>query len=114
MYNIIKSGIRGGISQISQRYAEANNKEMGDSFDPGKPSNYILYMDANNLYGYAMMDYLPVGGYKWVEAKLHKATKNMDTYMLLIYLIQKNITMNIMIIPKLQKNIYLLVQNHQN
>jgi len=75
MYNVVKRGIRGGISQISQRYAEANNKEMGDCFDQSKPSNYILYMDANNLYGYAMMDYLPLGGYKWVEAKLYKTTK---------------------------------------
>jgi hypothetical protein len=59
-----KSGMRGGISVVTHRYAEANNKYMA-SYDPSKPSSYILYLDANNLYGWAMSQYLPTGNYEW-------------------------------------------------
>ena len=51
MILMIKKGIRGGISMISNRYGTSNNKYMGDSFDPSKESTYIQYLDANNLYG---------------------------------------------------------------
>ena len=53
MLMMFEKGIRGGITHISKRYAEANNKYMKD-YDTNKPSTYIQYLDANNLYGWAM------------------------------------------------------------
>ncbi len=40
---------------------------MGDEYDPEKPTKYITYLDANNLYGWAMSNPLPTGGFKWME-----------------------------------------------
>ena len=48
---MFKSGIRGGITQAVHRHASANNKYMGDLYDPNKESSYLQYLDANNLYG---------------------------------------------------------------
>ena len=56
--------IRGGISMICHRHAKANNRYL-DSYNPNELQKYILYLDANNLYGYAMSQYLPVGDYQW-------------------------------------------------
>lgn len=67
MLLFVERGIRGGISQCSKRYAAANNKYMGESFNPEKKSSYIMYFDCNNLYGYAMMQHLPINGFQWVE-----------------------------------------------
>ena len=53
MLMMFEKGIRGGISHISKRYAEANNKYMKD-YRPDVESTYIQYLDANNLYGWAM------------------------------------------------------------
>ena len=63
-YNFVESSIRGGLSQISKRYAKANNKYMSN-YDESKPEQYILYLDANNLYGYGMAQYLPRSNFKW-------------------------------------------------
>ena len=51
MWRMIDSGMRGGICMISQRHARANFPGMGDEYDAAKPTSYILYLDANNLYG---------------------------------------------------------------
>ena len=61
----IEKGLRGGISYIAKRCSEANNKYLKD-YDPTKPSKFILYLDMNNLYGWAMSKYLPYGGFKWL------------------------------------------------
>ena len=66
---MFEKGIRGGISMISNRFGQANNKYMGKKFDPSQPSKYLAYLDANNLYGWAMMKPLPVGDFKWMEER---------------------------------------------
>ena len=60
-------GIRGGITQAVRKYASANNKYMGDRFNPKSESSYLQYLDANNLCGWAMSQPLPTGGFKWVD-----------------------------------------------
>ena len=67
MQLFIEKGSRGGISYISHRHAEANNKYIKD-YDTDKPSSYIMYLDANNLYGWAMSKPLPYGKFRWVQA----------------------------------------------
>ena len=65
MLLMFEKGIRGGISVISNRYGEANNKYMR-KYNKNKPSKYLMYMDANNLYGCAMSMKLPTHGFKWL------------------------------------------------
>jgi hypothetical protein len=74
MYNFIQHGIRGGVSCVVNKYAEANNYYMQSLYDKDKNSTFIDYIDMNNLYGYAMMQPLPIGGFKWVENIIHKIT----------------------------------------
>ena len=68
MFQFIEKGMRGGISYIANRYGKANNKYMKE-YDEKAPSKYIMYLDANNLYGWAMSQYLPTGGFKWMTEK---------------------------------------------
>ena len=73
---LFEKGIRGGISMIPNRFGKANNKYMGKKFDPSQPSKFVTYLDANNLYGWAMMKPLPVGDFKWMEEKELKHWKD--------------------------------------
>ena len=57
MYLFIEKGLRGGISYIAKRYSQLNNKYM-KNYDLTKPSQFILYLDMNNLYGEGMSGYL--------------------------------------------------------
>ena len=68
MLLMIEKGIRGGISIISNRYGKANNKYMKD-FNKSELSKYLMYLDANNLYGWAMSEKLPVHSFKWMSNK---------------------------------------------
>ena len=65
MFQFIEKGMRGGISYIANRYGKANNKYM-KNYNPEEVSKHIMYLDANNLYGWAMSQHLPTGGFKWL------------------------------------------------
>ena len=67
MLLLFEKGIRGGVSMIPNRWGKANNKFMGEKFDKTKPSKFLAYLDSNNLYGWAMMQPLPVGDFHWMN-----------------------------------------------
>ena len=80
MLLMIEEGIRGGITQSPHRYAEANNKYIKD-YVKNNESSHLMYLDANNLYGWAMSQKQPVGSFKWVKnvSKIdEKFIKNYD------------------------------------
>ena len=66
MLLMVEEGIRGGICHSIHRYAKANNKYIKDN-NKNIESSYIQYLDANNLYGWAMSQKLPKNNFKWVE-----------------------------------------------
>ena len=66
MLLMVEKGIRGGICHAAHPYAKANNKYMRD-YDKNKESSYLKYLDVNNLYGWAMLQKLPVNNFEWVE-----------------------------------------------
>ena len=67
MHMFFDQGLRGGISMVSHPYERANNKQMKEYYDPKTKQSYIMFVDANNLYGWAMSQTLPTGGFKWVQ-----------------------------------------------
>ena len=67
MLLMFERGIRGRITQLAHKWAIANNPYMGCEYDPLRPTNYLQYLDANNLYGWAMSQPLPTGEFKWVD-----------------------------------------------
>ena len=66
MLLLFEKGIRGGIFEGVIKYKRANNKSM-KNYDSNKPSSYLMYVDANDLYGYAMSKKLPYGKFKWTD-----------------------------------------------
>ena len=64
---MIQPNICGKICHGSVRYARANKKLMGSLYDPTEPTSYIMYVDANNFYGWAMSQPLPNDEYEWVS-----------------------------------------------
>ena len=74
MLLMVEKGIRGGICQATHRYAKANNIYV-NKYDKKIDLSYIEYLDANNLYGWAMFQKLPVNGFEWVK-NLSKFNKN--------------------------------------
>ena len=78
MLLMVEEGIRGGICHSVHIHARANNKYM-KNYDENKESSYIQYLDANNLYGWAMSQKLPVNGFKWVNNEINEEfIKNYD------------------------------------
>ena len=78
MYIFFEKGMRGGVSYISNRYSKANNKYL-KSYDAKQGSKHIIYLDANNLYGYAISKFPPTSGFKWINPSvfdLNKYTSN--------------------------------------
>ena len=99
MILMIEKGIRGGIRQATHWYAKANNKFMENYVK--NIDSYIEYLDANNLYGWAMSQKLPINGFKWVKQEKNfkfneDFIKNMmkiltrDIFLKQILIIQKN------------------------
>ena len=74
MLLMVEKAIRGGICQAIHRYAKANNKYM-KNFNEDMISSYPIYLDASNLYGWAMPQKLPMNGFKWVN-KLSQFNEN--------------------------------------
>ena len=68
---MVEKGIRGGMCNAIQRYAKANNKYI-KNYDKNKESSYLMYLDGNNLYGWAMFKKLPVNGFKWKKKRVSK------------------------------------------
>ena len=68
MYLFVEKRMRGRISYITKRYSKANNKYM-KSYDNKKPSKYITFLNANNLYGSTMSQYLPYSRFKQLNQK---------------------------------------------
>ena len=66
MLLMVEKGARGRICQAIYRYAKTNNKYM-KYYDKNIKSSYLMYLDANNLYGWAMSQKLPVDGFKWIK-----------------------------------------------
>ena len=57
-----------GICYIAKRFSKTNNKYI-QSYDSNKSSKYIMYLDANNLYGWEISQYLPYSEFKWLNQK---------------------------------------------
>ena len=73
MHLFMEKGLRGGVC----RFAKANYPQCPD-YDSTKPNSWVMYLDSNNLYGWAMMQLLPVGGFQWVNAELDEVLTTPD------------------------------------
>ena len=79
MLLMVEEEVRGGICHSIHRYAKANNKYM-NNYNENEESSYIQYLDANNLYGWAMSQRLPVNNFKWIEDTSNINEKFMKNY----------------------------------
>ena len=73
---LFEQGISGGITQVVRKYASANNKYMGDKFNPNEDTTYLQYLDMNNLYGWAMSQPLPTGRFKSVDVNPNEISES--------------------------------------
>jgi len=71
MMLMLKQRIRGGVAMDSNWFSQANNKYMGDAYVCCKPSKYIHYLDANDVYGWEMSKPLSTGGFKWMKEEIN-------------------------------------------
>ena len=65
MLLLVESAIKGGTSSINHRHGKANQPNF-EGYDPNKPLSYLVYLDANNLYGWAMSQCLPTHDFRWL------------------------------------------------
>ena len=86
MLIVFEEGIRGRMCHAIYRYAKGNNKYM-KNYDENRESSFLIYDDANNLYGFSMCKKLPVDDFKWVDDLsifTEDFIKNYDTGYLLV------------------------------
>ena len=77
MLLMVGKGIRGGICSSVYRYTKANSKYM-KSYDKNKESSYLQYWDVNNLYGWAMLQKLPVKHFEWIRDFIKNNSEESD------------------------------------
>ena len=73
-YAFFEKSFRGGVSVISNRFANASNPYL-ENFDPKEKTKYIIEWDANSLYASVMVQELPVGEFRWIRPE---GLKNME------------------------------------
>lgn len=79
-YEFLEGAIRGGIAQVSKRFAEANNPMIPDTYKPEKPTSYLMYLDFVNLYGWGGLMKMPHKNFKWLdEVELAAFSKDLAT-----------------------------------
>ena len=78
MFQFTEKGMHDGVLYIANRYGSANNKYMKE-YNEKAPSKYIMYLDTNNLYGWAMSQYLPTGNFESVTNKFDLSKYNADS-----------------------------------
>ena len=78
MYHFVENSIRGGISMISTRHAQANNPSFPDTYDASLPKQHLIHLDVNNLYGLAMSQFLPTHGFRFPQQEEISALKLQD------------------------------------
>ena len=72
MYHFIEDSIRDGISMITTRYAQAKSHTL-PGYDASRPHRHLIYLDANNVYGWSMTQPLPTGGFRFLRPDAVKA-----------------------------------------
>ena len=78
MLLMVEKGIRSGIFQAIHRHAKVNNKYM-NNYNKDTISSYLMYLDANNLYGWAISQKLPINRFKWVgKSKLSRFNERLN------------------------------------
>ena len=115
MYNFVENSIRGSISMISTRHAQANNPSFPDTCYSNLPNQNLIYLDANNLYRWAMPQFLPTHGFRFLiqdeitalSWKTYLMMTKTAIYMKLICIIPLNYTTIMMTIPLLQNHLLL-------
>ena len=79
IHHFIDNSIRGGISMTTTRYTQANASTLS-GYDAIHPHVHLIYLDVNNLYGWALSQPLPTGGFRFLQSDEIVALKT-DTYM---------------------------------
>ena len=88
MQIFFEKGTRIGVSYIFNRYSKANNKYL-KPYDSKQESKHIIYLDTNNLYGYATFKFLPTSSFKLIDPKEFDLIQK-DVFSELIMNVQKN------------------------